>query len=56
MGFDLTARFEGCNSSVIGSRADVYGADLLFKRRQADVQKTKRKTGRLFRAVFSRVT
>lgn len=55
MGFDLTARFEGRNSGVIGTRADVYGADLLFKRRQSHVQKTRRKTGRLFRAVFSRV-
>ncbi|MBX4908358.1 MULTISPECIES: hypothetical protein [Rhizobium] len=33
MGFDLAARFEGRNSGVIGTRADVYGADLLFKRR-----------------------
>ncbi|WP_064706490.1 methyltransferase domain-containing protein [Rhizobium bangladeshense] len=33
MGFDLAARFEGRNSGVTGTRADVYGADLLFKRR-----------------------
>lgn len=56
MGFDLAARFEGRNSGLIGTRTDLYGADLLFKRRQSDVvQKTKRKTGRLFRAVFSPV-
>ncbi|NKL35592.1 hypothetical protein GFL49_17680 [Rhizobium leguminosarum bv. viciae] len=33
MGFDLAARFEGRNSGVTGTRAGVYGADLLFKRR-----------------------
>ncbi|MBY3583803.1 hypothetical protein HJA77_21875 [Rhizobium bangladeshense] len=33
MGFDLAARFEGRNTGVTGTRADVYGADLLFKRR-----------------------
>ncbi|MBX4902486.1 hypothetical protein HJA83_14300 [Rhizobium bangladeshense] len=53
MGFDLAARFEGRNSGLIGTRTDLYGADLLFKRRQPDVvQKTKRKKGRLLRAVF----